>query len=520
MLLTPPTPPAMARKLLAVLTMFATVFATAVVPASAADSAASLRTQTPIKYVVVIFQENVSFDHYFATYPKAKNPPGETSFNPSPFTPTVNGLSNTALLFQNPNLHNPFRLDPAMNYTCDQNHDYTPEQQAFDAGLMDHFVQFLGVGGPGCPDYGFGPALTMGYYDGNTVTALWNYAQNFSMNDNSYSTTFGPSTPGALNLVSGNTSPFDRSHVIGDVSGDVDGNAVIGDPDPFYDDCGSPEQLAVLGKNVGDLLNAKNVTWGWFQGGFKPTVPAQGQNPAVCGAETARLDGTMERDYSAHHDPFQYYAQSANVHHLPPTSVAMIGFTDQANHQYDLQDFWDAANAGNLPAVSFLKAKRAQDGHAGYSSPLDEQGFLVDTINKLQALPQWNNMAVVIAYDDSDGWYDHVQSPIVSQSATQKDAHCGTGTPSTQGRCGYGPRQPFLMLSPFAKLNFVDHQLTDQTSILRFIEDNWGLGRLPGSFDQKAGSLLQMFDFNNFSPGKLILEPSTGRVISNERAHR
>jgi phospholipase C len=127
-----------------------------------------------------------------------------------------------------------------------------------------------------------------------------------------------------------------------------------------------------------------------------------------------------------------------------------------------------------------------------------------DTINKLQALPQWNNMAVIIAYDDSDGWYDHVQSPIVSQSSTQKDAHCGTGTPSTQGRCGYGPRQPLLVLSPFARLNFVDHQ---------------NLGRLgAGSFDAKAGSILQMFDFNQFSLGKLILEPSTGRVIANERA--
>ncbi len=506
----------LARKALAGLTAITIGLGTASVPASTAG-AATAKTQTPIKYVVVIFQENVSFDHYFATYPVAKNPPGETAFSASPFTPTVNGLQNPVLMKQNPNLHNPFRLDPSQNYTCDQNHDYTPEQQAFDGGLMDKFVQFLGVGGQGC-DYGFGPALTMGYYDGNTVTALWNYAQNFAMSDNSYSTTFGPSTPGALNLAAGNTAPFDRTHVIGDISGDVDGNAVIGDPDPYYDDCGSPEQLAVLGRNVGDLLNAKGVTWGWFQGGFKPTQPWDGKNPAVCGASTPRLDGTPEKDYSAHHEPFQYFAQTANPHHLPPSSVNMIGLTDQANHQYDLQDFWDAATAGNMPAVSFLKAKRGQDGHAGYSSPLDEQGFLVDTINKLQALPQWNNMAVIIAYDDSDGWYDHVQSPIVSQSATQKDAHCGTGTPSTQGRCGYGPRQPFLVVSPFAKINFVDHQITDQSSILRFIEDNWNLGRLgAGSFDQKAGSLLQMFDFNNFSPGKLILEPSTGHVVGNER---
>jgi phospholipase C len=110
---------------------------------------------------------------------------------------------------------------------------------------------------------------------------------------------------------------------------------------------------------------------------------------AVCNTKTARLDGTLVRAYSAHHNPFEYYPQSANPHHLPPTSTVMIGRTDQANHQYDLSDFWKAAFSGNLPAVCFLKAPRAQEGHASYSTPLDEQVFIVDTLNKLQSLPEW-----------------------------------------------------------------------------------------------------------------------------------
>ena len=85
----------------------------------------------------------------------------------------------------------------------------------------------------------------------------------------------------------------------------------------------------------------------------------------------------------------------------------MIGHTDQANHQYDLQPFWNALDAGHLPAVSYLKAAAHQDGHAGYSSPLDEQTFLVETINRLMQSPEWEHMAIVILYDDSDGWYDH-----------------------------------------------------------------------------------------------------------------
>ena len=499
---------------MATLTAFSAVLGVSVT--SAQDE-----TATPIKHVVVIFQENVSFDHYFGTYPHAANPPGEPAFQARPGTPGVNGLTD-GLLDHNPNTANPFRLDRSQNYTCDQNHDYLPEQQAANAGLLDKFVEFVGVGGPGCPDYGLGPALVMGYYDGNTVTALWHYAQHFALNDNSFGTMFGPSTPGALNLIAGNTTPYDTAHTIGDLVDSVVETSVIGDPDPFYDDCGSPPQLAMLGQNIGDLLNAKGTTWGWFQGGFRPTVPATNTTKAVCGAATMNVGGVRQTDYSAHHEPFQYYASTANPQHLPPSAVALIGQTDQANHQYDLTDFWDAASTGHLPAVSFLKAKRSQDGHAGYSSPLDEQRFLVDTLNTLQTLPEWAHMAVIIAWDDSDGWYDHVLGPIMKQSTTSEDGlsapgQCGsTNTDGVAGRCGYGPRLPLLVISPYAKANFVDSTLTDQTSVLRFIEDNWHLGRIGNnSYDELAGSLLTMFNFTHRRHDRLVLDAQTGQVVSH-----
>src|SRR5262249_23951228 len=163
----------------------------------------------------------------------------------------------------------------------------------------------------------------------------------------------------------------------------------------------------------------------------------------VCDAVHTSRAGFTSPDYLPHHGPFQYYASTRNPHHLPPSSMNMIGRTDQANHQYDLSDFWAAAQANNLPSVSFLKAAGYQDGHAEYSDPLDEQMFLVKTINALQQLPQWPRMAVIIAYDDSDGWYDHVMPPIVSQSNTAADvlpngaASCGVARPGAyQGRCG------------------------------------------------------------------------------------
>jgi phospholipase C len=505
-------------------------------------------TLTPIRHVVVIFQENVSFDHYFATYPQAANTDG-SHFAARPGTPLVNGLFAGGLLDHNPNSTQPFRFSSTQGATCDQGHGYMQEQQSFNAGGMNRFPETVGVGGPGCIDYGKGTGLVMGYYDGNTVTAMWNYAQTYAMNDNHYGTTFGPSTPGALNLISGQTHgaslvPDIYGHT-GSASGNVtaiDGSgigSVIGDPrpSPALDNCTLPSNsdptkartyIKMTGANVGDLLNRRHVTWGWFQGGFRP-APAPnpplsntpgGTGPVVCGAAHSGIPGTgTSYDYIPHHEPFQYYAQTANPGHLPPSSVWRIGQADQANHQYDLQDFWAALDAGRLPSVSYLKAAAYQDGHAGYSSPIDEQNFVVETVNRLMQSREWARMAIIIAYDDSDGWYDHQMGPIVRTSNTPDDAlfgagNCGTpATGSFNGRCGYGPRLPLLVVSPWARQNHVDHNLTDQSSILQFIEDNWGLGRIGNqSSDHSAGPLWGLFDFNREGSRapELVLNPLTG----------
>jgi phospholipase C len=468
---------------------------------------ASNRTTTPIKHLVVIFQENVSFDHYFATYPHATNPAGEPQFHAAPGTPSVNGLGDSLLAPNNPNSVQPFRLDRSQYQTADQDHGYTHEQQAFDHGLMDMFVEKVGRGnGPNGEPGG----QVMGYFDGNTVTALWNYAQRFAISDNSYSTTFGPSTPGALNLVSGQTHGFTQTSTGVSASG-----TVTGDPQPTGDKCQTRDSSSSTDpshRNIGDLLNQKGVSWGWFQGGFRD-----------CNQTHSNRAGVVSKDYIPHHEPFQYFASTRNLAHTPPASVAEIGHAGQANHQYDLTDFWAAVQADNMPAVSFLKAAAYQDGHAGYSDPLDEQQFLVDTINRLEQTSQWRDTAVVIAYDDSDGWYDHAMAPIVNQSQdpTQdalRGADCGTRTDpqntlgTYQDRCGYGPRQPLLVISPYAKSNFVDHSVTDQSSILRFIEDNWGTGRIGNfSFDSKAGTLANLFQFGSGErAGTLFLDPVTG----------
>jgi phospholipase C len=466
----------------------------------------------------VIFQENISFDHYFGTYPKAANTSGQP-FHAARGTPRVNNLLDTPgaggsgnLLTNNPNKEasgnqvNPRRYDPAnINdvLTCDQNHDYGPEQMAFDGGRGGH--------------------------------------------------------------------------------------TLVSDAQPYYDDCSTRDAVSMTGTNVGDLLNAAGLSWGWFQGGFTPTtsfatatggtqptstfIPGQfkgkfatppASDQGLCnavhpvGAAIGGTGGTTpgptnygnKDDYIPHHEPFQYYASTANPHHLPPASLSAIGTDTQsfaggvpqfntANHQYDISNFNALVGAiahgfispDHLPVVSFLKAPGYQDGHGAYSDPSDEQQFIVNEINALERTPDWSSTAVVISYDDSDGWYDHVFSGIHNTSNTSgvadppgpQDFLTGTGLcgdttanpplAGQNGRCGYGPRLPLLVISPWAKRNFVAHTISDQSSILKFIEDNWRLPRISGSFDAIAGSLDNMFSFGprGGKTRQLFLDPTTGQ---------
>jgi phospholipase C len=471
-------------------------------------------TTTPIKHLVVLFQENVPFDRYFGTYPHAKNAPGEPRFVARPDTPTVNGLTE-ALLTHNPNEANPRRLERTQPNVCGSNHGYTAEQRAENHGLVDRFVESTGNHDPGCD-----PTLVMDYFDGNTVTALWHVAQNFAMSDNSFETTFGPSHIGVLNLVSGQTHGAVATQATDRI---LDGT-MIGNIEPTFDDCPVSELSAEMkGKNIGDLLNSKRVSWGFFSDGFRPTSRLP-DGTAVCGKEATNRHGLTDTVYDSGNEGFQYYRSTANPHHLPPSSVRAIGHDDQANHQYDLDDFWAAGKAGNLPAVSFLKAGGFQQGGGDDSDPLDEQNLIVDLISGLERLPSWDDTALIIMYDDSDGSYDHVMPPIVNTSQSSADAltgdgFCGTRTPRLggyQGRCGYGARLPFIVVSPWSRVNFVDHTLTDQSSVIRFIEDNWQLGRIGDwSFDELAGPITNLFDFSKRHAERLFLDRETGAVLKH-----
>ena len=624
--------------------------------AGAANGPSAAATRTPIKHVVVIFQENVSFDHYFGTYPNSANTDGQP-FDARPGTPAVDGLlpatnpslppslqHQSDLTQTNPNESLPQRLDSDAvglpgdaggQMTCDQDHNYSDEQQAFDGFKMDQFVQSVGTDDGTLTPFGTpcDPKTVMDYFDGNTTTALWNYAQRYAMSDNSYGSTFGPSAPGAINLASGDTGNVDMDHTAnapsqststspnGDITPDgLGGFSLTSDAQPYWDDCSTRDAVALSGTNVGDELNTAGLSWGWFQGGVRPTENFQaalaatgntGQptstfipdefksanfqlnvphssNQGLCDAVHpvgVALGGTgqwgYKDDYIAHHEPFQYYPSTANPHHLTirtdaggsdllhgSDSLSTLGKDTQAfsggygvdpqfntpNHQYDTSDFdqlMAAINAGQLPAsdmpaVSFIKAPGYQDGHAAYSNPADEQQFIVNKINEIEQSPDWKSTAIVVNYDDSDGWYDHAFAPIVNPSLSPADnltntvlgeitagnptsQQCGPSPQTTtplgggeQGRCGFGPRLPMIVISPYAKKDYVDHNLSDQASFINLVEYNWQLPGISGSFDQALSptdategvsfDLAGMFDFSHANNPAVPLSPNTGQV--------
>ncbi len=263
---------------------------------------------------------------------------------------------------------------------------------------MDKFVE--NTGGGSCAD----KTIVMDYYDGNTLTALWNLAQHFAISDQHFGSTFGPSTIGAINIVSGNT------HGVQPVGAGENGT-MIANSQPA-----ARRLLDQQGRGPGDVQRPQHR---------RPDERRPASRGAGSRAASGRRRGTANGDAvcagagnerrgreGQRLPPAPRAVPVLRLDRQPAPRAAVLGGRDrlrptQANHQYDLKDFDAALAAGNLPQVSFLKAISAEDAHPGYSGPLDEQHFVVRVLNELQQSPEWASTAVFLAYDDSDGWYDH-----------------------------------------------------------------------------------------------------------------
>jgi phospholipase C len=457
------------------------------VAAPTAGAESNNGTHSPIKHTIILYQENISFDHYFGTYGHGSNgiPTGSALTFTSgtqtwgPFTPTQ--LSGTT-----------------QSRTCDVDHGYTDMIQMSNHGAMDRYLQFGNdktVPNPStsttCPKFETFPApgtgltaLANSYYTGTPgdpnapLQNYWSLASQYTLADNFFQGVYGPSTPGAQWLVAATNNTSGDPNPIGDVCDDYPASI-------------SPQNIP----NLGAEATAAGTSWAWFQGGFGTCTP------------------TNVNGYSPHHDPFQYFTSTADLTHADAFDPR-TDYPEANRHQRDLSVF-DAALAGTplpgqsvvptLPAISWVKAPQMEDGHPGYSGPALEDAFVGDLVARLKASQYWKDTALIIAFDETGGWWDHVAPPdLGGPFATWVNGSPNLtgcqypGIPSAPcGEAGLGPRMPVLVISRFARTGFIDHDLLNSASLDRWVEWNHRLPALGvwGNRDTTAGALSGAFVF-------------------------
>ncbi len=451
------------------------------------QSSAEVKTASPIKHTVVIFQENRTFDNYFGTYPYASGfkPLNGTPQNVRNFKYVAGNVTRDV----NGNVYNPdangnpiypwHDAGSAAIQETDVNHGYSAMISMVDGGKMDKFYQVNHASGSATDTKDKG-LLSMSYFDYNDIPAYWQYAQHYALADNYFQPVSGPSTPGALYLVAAQSGNGNQP-----ASNTNPNSQITGDPSPKNGPFGGDSSTNTLKynltyKNIGDELSDTHQSWTWYAGGW----------------DAAKADPTSAdaKKYSPHHNPFQYFQNYEDGKYGS-------NLKDYNNFAQDIQN-------GTLPEVSFVKGGYGDDEHPGtgnQSTPSAED-FTVKTINQIMKSPYWKDTAIIVTYDEGGGFFDHVAPPTVASNA--------------DGLQGDGPRVPALVISPYAKENYVSHVQYDHASILKFLEWNYHLPAL-NSKDASANNLLDMFDFNhpNFLPymfnhGDLTSQSSNGTLVN------
>jgi phospholipase C len=469
-----------------------------------------------VKYVFVIFQENRSFDSYFGSFPGAHNlfsqPPSRTPGYYQQLLDT-NGKVTTI---------QPFRIGPAQYAadTDDVDHSFLRMGAKMDVvhGVprMDKYayseeMKYTTAGAkPSLAAKQYGE-LTMAYEDCDTIPLLWNYANRFTLFDNYYQHTIGPSTPNAIDMIAGQTGETQWvKHPDQSTSNPVlaalgQGEPVTDDNDPFWGSAADPTvagrqpinpgdnansyqlnqtyaslPLTFNGRDIrtisgfdrmkaSDLLDVKSdipaieamnsqaVPWGWYQEGYdrEPTDGA-----------------TLHTSYIAHHNGPQYFGYVSNNSKV-------------SEHLHGINDFFEAIGTRSLPekgGVFYLRGgyqniarlKPADpdpvvqanfpgdDDHPGYSDSHISEALVAREVNSIVNSPYWDQSAIFITYDESEGDYDHVPPHI--------DKFSPAGLPLV-----HGPRIPMIVVSPYANAHVISHESGDHNSLIRFIDELNGL---------------------------------------------
>ncbi len=466
---------------------------------SSGGEAAVQRVQT----VVVIFAENHSFDNLYGLYPGADGIASATAEQTTQLDHDGKPLKELIVFGHDgkpdarfPRMPNkPFRIDaPPMNRMIDEIvpspiHVFFHNQEQINGGKNNMFAAMSQVGG-----------WTMGYYDGSQFK-LWQWAREYTLADRFFMGAFGgsylnhqylicacgpqhPNAPEAMRarldangkLTKRPDSPSANEgavKVFSSGGGQVapDGLSVNTTQPPYQPSGIAPADGGALtlanpkgatgfgeplppqtAKTIGDTLSAKGVDWAWYAGGWNQ-ASADGQQPASVKRKIIYTRDESSPMFQPHHQPFNYLARFAP------------GGADRAAHLKDGDELLQDIAFGRLPPVTFYKPAGRYTQHPSYTDVKSGDEHMADLLARLRASPQWEDMLIVLTYDENGGYWDHVAPP--------------TG-PGWGDRLGPGTRIPTLIVGPGVKRGHVDHTTYDTGSILKFITRRFGLEPLPG----------------------------------------
>ncbi|TYQ21613.1 UNVERIFIED_ORG: acid phosphatase [Zoogloea ramigera] len=466
-----------------------------------------------VKNVVVIYLENRSFNNLFADFPGTAQPLSEVPAAAyvqrdrdgsvlatlpkvwGGMVPEQQNIGGTDYLIKEDQIKDlpnaPFKLSdtagkplPEAIITRDLVHRFYNNQMQINGGKNDGFAAWADSGG-----------LVMGHYGETSKNLnLWQIARQYTLCDNFFMAAFGGSYMNHQFLVTGRANEYfnaadtaakkkiavledgpqgvrlavkpdspksaldGKPHYVNDGAITPDGYVVntmappyqpsyirpAYDGDPLAADPADANTLPPQTYDtIGDLLSRKGVSWAWYGGGWQAALDRKG--------------GGSKPNFQFHHQPFNYFKQFA-----PGTAARAEHLRDGGLGDSPISNkFIAAAVAGKLPAVTFYKPQGNLNLHAGYSDIESGDAHIANVIEHLKKSPQWNNMVVVITFDENGGWWDHVAPP-------------------KGDRWGPGSRIPAIVISPFSKKGQVDHSFYDTTSILRFITRLHGLPLLQG----------------------------------------
>jgi phospholipase C len=426
-------------------------------------SKALVAARTKIKHIVVIMQENRSFDHYFGTFPGADGIPMQNGVP----TVCINDPATRQCV-------KPYHDPNDINYGSA--HGALAAAAAIDGGKMDGFLKVLrsslkgclNPNNPGCIN-GSGSPDVMGWHDAREIPNYWAYAKTFVLQDHLFEPVASWSLPDHLYMVSAWSAKCANSQdPLSCISNIVNpGRGILS--------LGTSEMYAWT--DLTYLLYKNNVSWAYY------------------------LTEGVEPDCSNGEMTCALKPQLLNV---PGIWNPLPNFTDvhqdnQLDHIQKIDRFYQAVQSGTLPAVSWIVPEGAISEHPPASIHAG-QAYVTGVINAIMQSPEWDSTAIFLSWDDWGGFYDHVAPPRVDQN-------------------GYGLRVPGIVISPYAKKSFIDHQVLSHDAYLKFIEDIFLDGsRLDPKTDGRPdsrptvrenvpqlGDLLNDFDFSQSPSQPLVL---------------